>query len=292
MSPKRILLGSVALLVAALAGLAWFVAALGPLPPADAIETSTVIVDHEGRLLRPYATAEGRWRLPATVDDVDPRFIDLLLSYEDKRFRGHGGIDTLAMLRAAWLLASNGRIVSGGSTVTMQIARLLEPRSERTLAAKLRQMVRAVQLERAHTKDEILSIYLTLAPYGGNLEGIRAATLSYFGKEPRRLTLPEMALLVALPQSPETRRPDRAPEIAQRARDRVLDRAAGAGLFPDDEIALAKREPVPTARKPMPMLAPHAADQALLASPGKTIHRLTIEAPLQKALEALARARA
>jgi penicillin-binding protein 1C len=289
---NRILLGGGAASVAALAGLAWFIASLGPLPRADAIETSTVIVDHEGRLLRPYATAEGRWRLPASVGDVDPRFVELLLSYEDKRFRSHAGIDPLAMLRAAWLLVSNQRIVSGGSTITMQVARLLEPRSERTLAAKLRQMMRAIQLERAYSKDEILSIYLTLAPYGGNLEGIRAATLSYFGKEPRRLTLPEMALLVALPQSPESRRPDRAPDVARRARDRVLDRAAGAGLFPDDEIALAKREPVPTARKPMPMLAPHAADQALLASPGKSIHRLTIEAPLQKALEGLARERA
>lgn len=289
---KRILVGAGIACAAAVAGLAWYVAALGPLPRTDALERSTLVVDREGRLLRPYATQDGRWRIPASVGDVDPRFVRLLISYEDKRFESHAGVDPYAMLRAAWLMTSHGRIVSGGSTLTMQVARLLEPRSERTLGAKLRQMVRAVQLDRTYSKDEILAIYLTLAPYGGNLEGVRAASLSYFGKEPRRLTLPEAALLVALPQSPEWRRPDRAPQAAQRARDRVLDRAARAGLYPDDEIELAKRENVPTARLAMPALAPHAADQAVLAAPGETLHRLTIDAPFQKNLEELARDRA
>ena len=110
----------------------------------------------------------------------------------------------------------------------MQVARLLEPREERTLAAKLRQLVRAVQLERRLSKPEILALYLTLAPYGGNLEGTRAATLAYFGREPKRLSFAEAALLVALPQAPETRRPDRFAADARRARDRVLDRAVAA----------------------------------------------------------------
>ena len=111
----------------------------------------------------------------------------------------------------------------------MQVARLLEPRESRGLLVKLREIVRAVEIERVLSKDEILALYLSLAPYGGNLEGIRAASLAYFGKEPRRLTLGEAALLVALPQSPEVRRPDRAAEIARNARDRVLDRVALAG---------------------------------------------------------------
>ncbi|MGE3870761.1 MAG: penicillin-binding protein 1C, partial [Pseudorhodoplanes sp.] len=291
MSLRRILLGVFAAVAAFAAALAWFVAALGPLPRLHAIERSTLVVDREGRLLRPYATADGRWRLPAGVEDVDPRFLRLLVAYEDKRFYEHIGIDPLAMLRAAWLLAGHGRIVSGGSTLTMQVARLLEPRTERNFAAKLRQMVRALQLERAYSKSEILALYLTLAPYGGNLEGVRAASLSYFGKEPRRLTLPEAALLVALPQSPEWRRPDRAPQAAQRARDRVLDRA-GSKLYPADEIAIAKREEIVRARIAMPALAPHAADQALLAAPGAKLHRLTLDAPLQAQLEKLARERA
>jgi penicillin-binding protein 1C len=131
----------------------------------------------------------------------------------------------------------NGRIVSGASTISMQVARLLEPRSERSFAAKLRQIVRAIELERSLSKDEILALYLSLAPYGGNLEGIRAASLSYFGKEPRRLSLGESALLVALPQAPELRRPDRSVEAARNARARVLDRIAAAGVVPLDESA-------------------------------------------------------
>ena len=270
---------------------AWIVS-LGPAPLGDGLDYSTQVVDRDGRLLRPYATAEGRWRLPATPDTVDPRFVDALIAFEDKRFRSHRGVDPMALLRAAYQLARNGRIVSGGSTLTMQVARLIEPRRERSFLAKLREIVRAVELERLLSKDEILTLYLGLAPYGGNLEGIRAASLSYFGKEPRRLTLGETALLVALPQSPELRRPDRSAEVARRARDRVLERIAAARLMPADEVEDAKREPVPDARKPMLVLAPHAADQAVAAAPEQKLHRLTIEASLQKSLEELARDRA
>src|SRR5205807_5085736 len=216
------------------------------------VELSTQVLDRNGRLLRAYATPDGRWRLPATVNDVDPRFVEMLQTYEDRRFHNHWGVDPLAMARAAFQFISNGRIISGGSTLTMQVARLLEPRAERTLGAKLRQMVRAIEIERSLSKDEVLGLYLTLAPYGGNLEGIRAASLAYFGKEPRKLSLAEAALLVALPQSPELRRPDRALAAAQAARDRVLDRLAGAGLVPADEVAAARRGPVPDGRRPLP----------------------------------------
>ena len=173
----------------------------------------------------------------------------------------------------------------------MQVARLLEPRSNRNLSAKLRQIVRAVEIERVLSKDQVLSLYLELAPYGGNIEGIRAASLAYFGKEPRRLTLGEAALLVALPQSPELRRPDHFAAAARVARDRVLDRYAATGRVPADEIALAKAEPVPTARRAMPMLAPHAADRATAEAPAANEIRLTIDADLQKNLEELARER-
>ena len=196
-------------------------------------------------------------------------------------------------MRAAYQFVTHGRIVSGGSTITMQVARLLEPRQHRSLDAKIRQTVRALELEWALSKDEILGLYLTLAPYGGNLEGMRAASLAYFGKEPRRLTLGEAALLVALPQSPEHRRPDRFPEAAKRARNRVLDRIAGTGLFSDAEIAHAKNEKVPTARKN------NAADRPACRRPGghgrhaeERVLRLTIDARLQRSLERLARDRA
>ncbi|MBS0533448.1 MAG: penicillin-binding protein 1C [Proteobacteria bacterium] len=283
------IVGAVALVAAASAG---WVYSLGPAPLGRHIELSHVVLDRDGRLLRAYATKDGYWRLPATVEDVDPRFFKLLFGYEDKRFYAHHGVDAFAMARAAWQLVSKGHIVSGGSTLTMQVARLLEPREHRTFIAKLRQVTRAFELEHALTKDQVLSLYLTLAPYGGNLEGIRAASLAYFGKEPRRLSLSEAALLVALPQSPEKRRPDRHADDARAARDRVLDRVALAHIVPRDEIARAKAEPVPASRKPMPVFAPHSADHIVQLEPAQRIHKLTIDQPLQARLQIMAQERA
>ena len=278
--------------VTAVGAFAAWVHSLGPAPLGEAIEFSTVVVDRNGQLLRPYATVDGRWRLPATVKDVDPRYLDLLIGYEDKRFYAHHGVDPLAITRAAFQLVTHGRIVSGGSTITMQVARLLEPRTDRTFMAKLRQALRAIELERKLYKDDILTLYLSLAPYGGNLEGVRAASHAYFGKEPRKLSLGEAALLVAIPQAPEPRRPDRSAEVAKRARDRVLDRVAQADRIPADEIVLAKAETVHGGRRPMPMFAPHAADQAIGTSQGRKVVALTIDANVQKPLEELARERA
>jgi penicillin-binding protein 1C len=173
---------------------AWTIS-LGPLPLTQARQVSTSIVDRNGKLLRAYAMADGRWRLPVDASTaVDPTYLKLLLGYEDRRFRSHAGVDPLALGRAAMQLVTRGHIVSGGSTITMQLARLMEPRRERSVYAKLRQMVRALEIERQLTKDQILNLYLALAPYGGNLEGIRAASIAYFGKEPKRLSLAEAAL--------------------------------------------------------------------------------------------------
>src|SRR5262249_50120399 len=279
--------GTALLAIVALAAIV--VLALGPAPPGGNLEYSTRVLDREGRLLRPFATSDGRWRLPARADEVDPRYFDLLFAYEDRRFRQHAGIDPFALVRASAQFILNGRPISGGSTLTMQVARLLEPHT-RTLGGKLRQMVRAVEIERALGKDEVLELYLSLAPFGGNLEGVRAASLAYFGKEPRRLTLGEAALLVALPQSPEARRPDRSPQAARRARDRVLDRVADR--LPASEIARARAEPVPVARVPMPVLAPIAAEEAVARAPNERVQPLSIDAVWQKSLEDLARARA
>jgi penicillin-binding protein 1C len=289
---RRVFLASTIVGVLVVAGAAWWIASLGPPPLGQNLDFSATVVDREGRLLRAYATSEGRWRLPATVADVDPRFFDILFAYEDKRFRSHHGVDPLAVLRAGLQFATSGHLRSGASTLTMQVARLLEPPEVRKSArTKLRQMVRAIEIERALSKDEILTLYLDLAPYGGNIEGIRAASLAYFGKEPRRLSLGEAALLVALPQSPELRRPDRFAQAARAARDRVLDRYAATGAVPADEIALAKTEAVPTGRRPMPLLAPHVADRVISESPQRKVQRLTIDAVVQKNLESLARER-
>jgi penicillin-binding protein 1C len=270
---------------------AWnqYVRALGPLDLAETARGSQVVLDRHGRLLRAFTMADGRWRLPVRTADIDPHLVAMLLAYEDRRFAVHRGIDYAALSRAAWQWASHGRVVSGGSTLTMQVARLLEPREERTLAAKLRQLVRAHEIETQFNKSTILDFYFTLAPYGGNIEGIRAASLAYFGKEPKRLSNAEAALLVALPQAPELRRPDRFPKAARAARDKVIDRAYERGVINDAERELAKQEPVPTARRPFPMLAPHAAEAALREFPQMRVQRLTLDAKWQASLEQLAR---
>jgi penicillin-binding protein 1C len=266
---------------------------LGPLPLDKAREISTTIVDRNGKLLRAYAMADGRWRLPADAGTgVDPTYLKLLLAYEDRRFRTHAGVDPLALGRAAIQVLIRGHIVSGGSTITMQLARLIEPRRERTLYAKLQQIVRAIEIERQMNKDEILNLYLVMAPFGGNLEGVRAASIAYLGKEPKRMSLAEAALLVVLPQSPETRRIDRHPDAAQAARDRVLDRMVEEGVIAEEDAIGAKANAVPRLRRPMPMLAPHSADQAIVSVKARPVIALTLDLGLQKSLEALARDRA
>lgn len=280
-----------AVAVAGGAHIAWsrYVDGLGPLDLGVAQTGSTIAVDRNGLLLRAFTTPQGRWRLPLEARETDPRFLAMLKSYEDKRFDSHGGIDWRAMMRAAWQLATNGRVISGGSTLTMQVARLLEPREERTLSAKLRQIARARQLEARFSKREILNLYLVLAPYGGNLEGLRAASLAYFGKEPTRLSYGEAALLIALPQAPEARRPDRSPVTAQRARDRVIARLAARGFLNADEAQRARRESVPHARKPFPAHAPHATEAAHAKEPGKRVLPFTFDRRAQIAIEALLR---
>jgi penicillin-binding protein 1C len=259
---KLVAAGVLAIVLLTTGTFAAWVVSLGPLPLAQAQQVSPAVVDRNGNLLRAYAMPNGRWRLPVEAKDVDPTYLKLLFAYEDKRFYSHEGVDPLAMGRAAFQLVTREHIVSGGSTITMQLARLIEPRRHRSIHAKLRQMVRAIELEHALTKDQILDLYLTLAPYGGNLEGIRAASIAYFGKEPKRLSLAEAALLVALPQSPEDRRLDRHPEVARIARDRVLDRMVEEGKVSELEAVAAKAVPVLRMRKPFPILAPRSSDRA------------------------------
>lgn len=257
-----------------------------PLPTAD--DYSVEVVDRNGELLRVFTNREDRWRMETDLDQVDPQFIEMLIAYEDKRFDGHFGVDPLALLRAAGQFLVSGQIVSGGSTITMQLARLLEPRSSRSMAAKLRQILRAVQIERRLSKAEILKNYLTLAPYGGNLEGVRAASLSWFGREPDHMTLEQAALLVALPQSPEARRPDRGPKAALAARQRVLERIADAGIIAKSEVARIAAMAVRNQRRDMPALAAHLAESALDLDPVARKHTTTLVRDVQQNLEAVA----
>ncbi|MEN3930074.1 penicillin-binding protein 1C [Microvirga sp. W0021] len=262
---------------------------LGELDLSASKQNSTVVIDRNGQLLRPFTTSAGRWRLPVSMKDVDERYLMMLKAYEDRRFEQHHGVDFRSLARAGLQLLSNQKVISGGSTLTMQVARLLEPREQRTLGAKFQQLVRAFELERRFSKTEILELYLMMAPFGGNLEGIRAASFAYFGKEPQRLSYGEAALLVALPQSPETRRPDRYPNTALKARNRVLDKVVEAGIISEAEGERAKLEPIPNARFAFPNHAAHTAETLVAAKPKASIIRLSINKSLQQSLETLAR---
>lgn len=261
-----------------------------PSPPQIAdLSLSTVVLDRNDELLRAFASQDDKWRLPVELKSVDPLYLKMLLAFEDKRFFEHNGIDVRALLRSVLQSIRHGRLVSGGSTLTMQVARLLDETPTKTLSRKYEQFLKAAQLETVYSKEEILQIYALRAPFGGNIEGIRAASLTWFGKEPTRLTPAETALLVALPQSPETRRPDRYSDNAVRARNRVLDRAVAAGVLSKEEAASAAAEPVRTKRYAMPLYAAHESRHARFGSPERNVHRLTIDRKLQVALEKMAR---
>ncbi len=248
---------------------------------------STVVLDRQGWLLRPYLADGETWRLPVDTGMVDPSYLDFLVRFEDKRFFQHHGVDYLAMIRATWQALGSGRIVSGASTLTMQVARLLEQGQTGQWSGKLRQIRVALALEQRLGKDEILKLYLTLAPFGGNLEGVRAASLSYFGKEPKRLTAAQAALLVGLPQSPEFRRPDRHPAQALAARNAILDRLADYQVVSRKEARAATREPVPDRRRSFPAIASHVADRAVRELDGRREITTTIDRSLQESLEGL-----
>lgn len=274
------------------AGVEIAVRRLPPLDLATSGSRSTVVLDRHGALLRPFVMANGRWRMPVNAGEVDPRYLAMLIAYEDKRFYQHAGVDPLALVRASVQMLSSGRIVSGGSTLSMQVARLVEPRSERSISAKLRQMARALDLERRLGKAGILDLYLNLAPFGGNLEGVRAASLAWFGREPKRLSTAEAALLVAIPQAPESRRPDRAPEGARRGRDRVLGRIAEAGILPPPDLARAHAEQLPAMRHAFPQHAAHRAEALVAAAPEAQRIMTTLDRDWQAALQRLAQERA
>ncbi len=254
------------------------------LPPVLA-ETSVEIRDRDGALLRAFPVEDGIWRMRPGL--VDPAFTEMLIRYEDKRFWSHSGVDPLAFLRAAGQALWNGRTVSGGSTLTMQVARLIEDGSTGRWSGKIRQVRVSLALERRLSKKQILNLYLTHAPYGGNLEGLRAGSRAWFGKDPARLTPAQAALLIALPQSPEVRRPDRAPLAARNARDRVLKRMQSYGVLTESEMHSALTEDIPDQMRAFPRLAPHLTDRARRENPEAEALDLTLDAGLQERLEPL-----
>ena len=257
-------------------------------PDLSRLVPSPVVEDRHGAMLRAFLTKDGQWRLPVDPGSVSPNYLRLLVAVEDKRFWRHHGVDPLALLRAAWQVATRGRIVSGGSTLTMQVARLLEPRP-RTLRAKAVEVLRAMQLEARMSKPEILRAYLTLTPMGGNLEGVRAGSLAWFGKEPKLLSDPEAALLVALPQAPRSVRPDARATRAKLARDRILSLAGRDGVMDQASERTARMAPLPLARRPLPFLAPHLAERLVAADLTAEPVRTAIDGGLQADVERVLR---
>ncbi len=235
--------------------------------PLSGRPVSTVVVDRNRIPLRAFADTRGVWRFPARPDQVSPLYLEALLAYEDQWFYYHPGINPLALVRASIQNLKQGRIVSGGSTLTMQVARILDANpvtfhgkkrraSGRSFSRKFLQMLRALQLEFHLTKDEILGLYLTHAPFGANIEGVRAAAYTWLGKDAMELTHAEAALLAVLPQAPSRFRPDRHPDRAARARNKVLDRLSRFKVWPGEDVKSAKQEPVMAYRFPNPRTAP------------------------------------
>lgn len=257
---------------------------LFPLPlPAD--DQARVVLAEDGTPLWRFADAEGVWRYPVTPQQVSPYYLEALLGYEDRWFYRHPGVNPLALGRAAWQNFSDGRVVSGGSTLSMQVARLLDPHP-RTFAGKLRQLWRTLQLEWHLSKDEILTLYLDRAPFGGTLQGVAAASWAYLGKPPSQLTRAEAALLAVLPQAPSRLRPDRHPQRATEARNKVLQRLAGYGIWPQVAVDEALEEPVLLAPRREPSLAPLLSRR--LNRPGSPpLIRTTLDATLQRRMEDL-----
>ncbi|MCE2400640.1 penicillin-binding protein 1C [Candidatus Poribacteria bacterium] len=219
--------------------------------------SSTVVVDRNGEWLRAFTAPDDMWRLPETsLDAISPRFQTAMLTYEDQWFYHHWGINPVALTGAAFDNLKAGEIVRGGSTITMQLARLMEPK-DRTLPNKLIEMFRALQLELTYTKSEILTYYFNMLPYGGNIVGSAAASRLYFNKPQSALSLGEAALLAAIPNSPERLRPDRFPERARKARKKVLLRMKDAGEISEQRLQEALQEPIPAERYPLPFKAPH-----------------------------------
>ncbi|MCC7095824.1 MAG: penicillin-binding protein 1C [Thermomonas sp.] len=260
-----------------------------PLPLPGRRDLSTVVVARDGSPLRAFADARGIWRYPASPEHVSPLYLQALLGYEDRWFWRHPGVNPVALARAAVQLVAGRRIVSGGSTLTMQVARIVDPKlhgkGTRSVGGKLRQILRALQLEAHLSKREILTIYLERAPFGGTIEGVEAASWAYLGKPARRLSRAEAALLAVLPQAPSRLRPDRDPQAAQVARDKLLARMASSGVWTHAEVEDARVEGVIARRLRNPMDAALLAQRLHVERPATRRIVSSIDPALQRSLE-------
>lgn len=250
---------------------------------------STVVLARDGTPLRAFADSDGVWRYPTTMAKVSPLYLTALLGYEDTWFYRHPGVNPFALARGLVGGIAHGHVVSGGSTLTMQVARIIEPASgwfrPHTVGGKLVQMFRALQLEAHLSKSQILDLYLNHAPFGGPIEGVEAASWAYLGHSASRLSRAESALLTVLPQAPSRLRPDRHPQAARQARDKVLRRMRTESIWTAEQMADAAIEPVVARSLRAPLSAALLAERLHRQNPAARRITSTIDANLQRAAE-------
>lgn len=247
---------------------------------------SIVLEDRNGELLGARIAADGQWRFPA-VDSLPARYVSCVVAFEDKRFWWHPGVDPLSLFRALWQNLTQGHVVSGGSTLTMQVIRMARDNPDRTLWEKIVEAFMATRLELGCSKNEIIALYASNAPFGGNVVGIEAASWRYYGKRPGLLSWAEAATLAVLPNSPALIHPGRNRDALLEKRNRLLERLRDEGQMSADDCYYAKEEPLPEEPLPLPQLAPHLMDRLIQSditgvAAGRTRFRTTIDKHLQE----------
>jgi penicillin-binding protein 1C len=252
---------------------------------------STVVLARDGTLLGARIADDGQWRFPPLAS-VPEKFARALVAYEDRRFYSHPGVDPLAIARAIRLNHDRGRIVSGASTLSMQVVRLALSRGERDYGTKFLEMLLALRLELQYRKDEILALYAGNAPFGGNVVGLEAAAWRYFGRGPERLSWAEACTLAVLPNSPAMIHPAKRRAALREKRDRLLRKLHDDGAFSALDLDLALREPLPDEPLPLPQFAPHLLETLRARNPGHHRFETTLDAALQRAATDQVRARA
>ena len=254
----------------------------------DNIGYSQSVYDKNGDMLRAFTNSKDQWLMPVELDNLNQNFINATIAIEDKRFFYHHGVDIGAILRAIKLNLVNKRVISGASTLSMQVIRLVGER-DRTFKNKIMEAIHAMHLERIYTKEEILKLYFEIAPYGGNIHGVKAASLRYFKKHPRDLSLSECALLAGLPQSPSLLRPDRYPERARKRRGMVLDSMLRNGFITKNQYSIANNEPVVAGNYSFPFKAAHFSRFMKSKFKGESDISTTLDSNIQHFAEVILR---
>ncbi|MCH8316960.1 MAG: transglycosylase domain-containing protein, partial [Bacteroidetes bacterium] len=248
------------------------------------IEYSQIITSSKGRVLHAFLTSDEKWRMKTELGEIIPELKKAIIYKEDKYFYYHFGINPISIIRALYNNTLQNKKTSGASTITMQVARLLEPK-ERTYANKLIEMFRAIQLELYYSKDEILQLYLNLLPYGGNIEAVKSASLLYFQRNPDHLSLSQIVILTIIPNRPNSLIPGQNNDLIEKERNRWLRKFKADNIFPENMIEDALNEPLKAQRHEAPKFAPHFAYRLKSKYPGKAIIKTHLDGNIQNKVE-------